>query len=70
VQVHFAADDPLRQQAFIDAFALRVRNAGAQFEQHEYPGSGHHFTDPQWPGYNAAATDAMFEHVCSFLDRH
>lgn len=67
VQVHFAARDPLRNQAVIDALAERVRRGGASFEQHEYAASGHLFTDPGRPGYNAAATEQMLQHVLSFL---
>jgi dienelactone hydrolase len=60
---------PLRQAPVIDAFAARVRRAGAGFEQHEYPGFGHLFTDSGRPGYNAAASDRMFERVCDFVER-
>jgi dienelactone hydrolase len=69
VQVHFAERDSLRQQPLIDAFAMRVRKAGAHFEQHDYAGSGHLFTDPDRPGYSATASDQMFERVCDFLAR-
>jgi dienelactone hydrolase len=68
VQVHFAEGDPLRHQPVVDALAARVLKAGARFEQHSYAGSGHHFTDPDWPGYSEGASEQMFENVCAFLD--
>jgi dienelactone hydrolase len=68
VQVHFAEKDPLRQQPVIDALAARVRGVGARFEQHDYAGAGHHFSDPDWPGYSAEASEEMFQHVCIFLE--
>ena len=68
VQVHFAEGDPLRHQPVIDALAERVRKSGARFEQHSYAGSGHHFSDPDWPGYSESASVQMFENVCAFLD--
>ena len=69
VQVHFAEKDPLRQPHVVEAFAASVRQAGARFEQHDYPGSGHLFTDPGRPGYNAAASARMFERVCHFVEQ-
>jgi dienelactone hydrolase len=68
VQVHFAENDSLRQPQVIDAFAARVRQAGARFEQYDYAGFGHLFTDPGRPGYNAAESDRMFECVCDFVE--
>jgi dienelactone hydrolase len=52
----------------IDALAARVRGVGARFEQHDYAGAGHHFSDPDWPGYSAEASEEMFQHVCIFLE--
>lgn len=69
VQVHFAERDPLRQQSVIEALAAKVRQAGASFEQHDYPGSGHVFIDPGRPGYNADASEQMLKHVCEFIER-
>jgi dienelactone hydrolase len=68
VQVHFAERDSLRQQGIIDALAHRVRTGGAIFEQHDYPGSGHLFTDPGRPGFSASASDEMFARICAFLE--
>jgi dienelactone hydrolase len=51
----------------VDALAARVRKSGARFDQHLYAGSGHHFSDPDWPGYSENASEQMFENVCAFL---
>jgi dienelactone hydrolase len=68
VQVHFAEGDPLRHQPVIDALAARVRKSGARFEEFRYAGAGHHFSDPDWPGYSEHASEQMFENVRAFLD--
>jgi dienelactone hydrolase len=46
-----------------------VRGAGATFEEHAYPGSGHLFSDPELPEYDRASSEAMWERVLAFLDR-
>lgn len=68
VQVHFAVADPWRQQPFIDQLRLDVRNAGAVFEQYDYPGSGHLFTDPDLTDYDARSTEILWERVRKFLN--
>ena len=69
VQVHFAERDSLRNQPVIDALAVKVRQSGASFEQHDYPGSGHVFIDPGRPGYSEAASEQMFNRVRDFVER-
>jgi dienelactone hydrolase len=68
VQVHFAEADPWREQQFIDQLATDVRNVGTVFEQYDYAGSGHLFTDPDSPDYDAAATEVLWGRVLAFLD--
>lgn len=68
VQVHFAEADPWREQQFLDQLGTDVRNAGAVFEQHDYAGSGHLFTDPDSPDYDAGATEILWGRVLVFLD--
>ena len=46
-----------------------VRGAGAAFEAHAYPGSGHLFADPDLPEHDLASSEAMWERVLAFLDR-
>lgn len=70
VQVHYAADDPFREQESIDAFAAAVRNSGAAYEFFEYPVSGHLITDPSLPKeYDKQSTQTLFERVLAFLTR-
>jgi dienelactone hydrolase len=69
VQVHFAEKDPLRSQQVIDALSARVRDSGANFQQCDYPGSGHLFADLDWPGYSEAASELMWERMLEFLAR-
>jgi dienelactone hydrolase len=68
VQVHFAEADPWREQPFIDQLRTDVRNAGAVFQQYNYAGSGHLFTDPDSPDYDAAATEILWGRVLDFLE--
>jgi dienelactone hydrolase len=68
VAVHFAEQDPRRDQKVIDRLAERVRSSGAAFELHDYPGSGHLFAEPEMPDYDANAAETMFQNVVKFLD--
>jgi dienelactone hydrolase len=68
VQVHFAEQDPLRNEAVIDTLAARVRASGASFQHYDYAASGHLFADPDMPAFNAAAADLMFQRVIEFLE--
>lgn len=68
VQVHYTAHDPFRSQEAIDVLAAEVRKAGAQYDFFEYPGSGHHFADPDLPDqYDQDSAELMWTRVLSFL---
>src|ERR687889_771517 len=70
VQVHYAADDPwVEAKEEVVPLGDAVRGAGAAFEAHTYPGSGHLFTDPDLPEYDRASSEAMWERVLTFLDQ-
>ena len=69
VQVHYAAEDPWVEAEGVEALGEAVREAGATFEEHVYPGTGHLFADPDLPEYDRASSDAMWERVLAFLDR-
>jgi dienelactone hydrolase len=69
VQVHYAAGDPWADAEEVAALGDDVRRAGAAFEEHVYPGSGHLFADPDLPEYDRASSEAMWERVISFLNR-
>ena len=67
VQLHLAADDPLRDQAWVDAFLADVRAAGAPVEVVEHPVAGHLFTDASRPDeYDPAATGALWARALPF----
>ena len=70
VQVHYAAEDPwVEAEEEVAPLGDAVRGAGAAFEKHTYPGSGHLFTDPGLPEYDPASSEAMWRRVLAFLDR-
>ena len=68
-QVHYAASDPWEEAEEVAAFGAAVGRAGAAFEEHAYPGSGHLFADPDLPEYDHASSEAMWGRVLAFLDR-
>ena len=70
VQVHYAADDPwVEAEEEVAPLGDDVRRAGATFEEHVYPGSGHLFADPDLPEYDRASSEQMWERVLVFLER-
>ena len=70
VQVHYAADDPwVEAEEEVVPLGEAVRVAGAAFEAHAYPCSGHLFADPDLPEYDGASSEAMWERVLAFLER-
>jgi len=69
VQVHYAAEDSWVEAEEVEGLAGEVRQAGAAFEEYTYPGSGHLFADPDFPGYDQESSDEMWRRVISFLDR-
>jgi dienelactone hydrolase len=70
VQVHYAALDPwVEADEEVAPFGDDVRGAGAAFEEHAYPCSGHLFSDPDLPEYDRASSEAMWHRVLAFLYR-
>ncbi len=69
LQVHYAAEDPWVEVEEVPALGDAVGRAGAAFEEHTYPGSGHLFADPDLPEYDRSSSEAMWERVLAFLDR-
>jgi dienelactone hydrolase len=67
VQVHFAAKDPIRNQAVVDALGVKVRQSGSNFEQFDYDAPGHLFSDSDLPAYDANAAELMTTRVLDFL---
>lgn len=67
-QVHYAVDDPFRQQEWVDAVVGAVRAAGAPVEVFDYPGSGHLFTDASLPvEHDPRATEQLWSRVLPFV---
>jgi dienelactone hydrolase len=70
VQVHYAAGDPwVEAEEEVAPLGDAVIGAGAAFEEHTYPGSGHLFADPDLPEYDRASSEEMWRRVLAFLDR-
>ena len=69
VQVHYAAEDPWVEAGEVVSLGNDVRGAGADFEEHVYPGSSHLFADPDLPEYDRASSEEMWRRVLVFLDR-
>lgn len=69
VQVHYAAEDPWVEAEEVAALGDAVRGAGAIFEEHSYPGSGHLFADPDLQEYDRVSSEAMWRRALAFLDR-
>ena len=67
VQLHAAETDPMRHQAWTDAFVADVQESGAAVEVFDYPVGGHLFTDPSLPDeFDASATELLWERALSF----
>ena len=70
VQVHYATGDPwVEAEGEVAPLGDAVRGAGAAFEVHTYPGSGHLFADPDLPEHDRASSEEMWRRVLAFLDR-
>lgn len=69
VQVHYAGEDPWVDAEEVAALGDAVRGAGAIFEEHSYPGSGHLFADPDLQEYDRVSSEAMWRRALAFLDR-
>lgn len=48
-QIHYAVDDPFRNQEWIDSVLAAVRESGSPVEMFDYPGAGHLFADESLP---------------------
>lgn len=68
VQIHYAIDDPFRNEAWLESVVASVQESGALLERYtDYPGSGHLFTDPTLPDYDATNTEQFWQRVLGFL---
>ena len=66
VQVHYTAADPFRDP--VESLQASVEAAPAPFTLHEYPGSGHLFTDHSMVHeYDETSTELLWQRVAGFL---
>ncbi|AXT86728.1 dienelactone hydrolase [Aeromicrobium sp. A1-2] len=66
-QIHYAVDDPFRNQAWIDAVADQVRAAGGPVEIFDYPGAGHLFTDSSLKSeFDEQSSELLWSRVLAF----
>lgn len=67
-QIHYAADDPFRNNAWLESVIDSVRSSGAPLEVYtEYAGGGHLFSDSTLPDYDEANTELFWQRVQAFL---
>jgi dienelactone hydrolase len=71
VQLHYAANDPFREEGWITEFVGQVQASGAQVETFlDYPVAGHLFTDASLPDeYDRTSADLAFQRALAFLER-
>ncbi|HEV2639417.1 MAG TPA: dienelactone hydrolase family protein [Actinocrinis sp.] len=70
VQVHYALDDPYREQDELEAFEAAVHASGADYELYNYQIAGHLFTDRGLPEeYHEQSADQLYSRVLDFLGR-
>jgi dienelactone hydrolase len=67
VQIHYAEDDPFRDEGAIEAVQRAASIAGANCARWDYPVSGHLFADPDLPEFDVRSAELMYERVSTFL---
>lgn len=68
VEVHYTAGDVSVDVAQVAALSDAVRAATASFEAFAYPGSGHLFTDPDLPDFDARSTEELYQRILRFVE--
>jgi dienelactone hydrolase len=69
-QIHYALDDPLRNEEWVQSVAATVREAGGGCDVFDYPGSGHVFTDASKADeFQPEEATLLWERVLAFLAR-
>jgi dienelactone hydrolase len=60
----------MSDMAELDSFEAAVRGSGARYEQFDYPGNGHLFTDRTLPAeFDEQSAGLLFSRVLAFLDQ-
>lgn len=68
-EVHYGAGDELVDAEAVMTLGAAVTAAGARFDAHAYPCSGHLFADPDLPDYHHESAELMWQRVEAFLAR-
>lgn len=69
-QIHYALDDPFRNEAWVASVAGSVRESGGVCEVFEYPGAGHVFTDAsKTDEFQPEEARLLWERALAFLAR-
>lgn len=69
VQVHYADEDPWRENDYVEKFLKQVELSGSKAELFEYQSKGHLFSDTTLPDeYNEVETKKLYSHVENFLN--
>lgn len=70
VQVHYADEDPWREEGYAEEFIEQVKASGAKAAFYEYHSKGHLFTDNTLPEeYSESETAKLYQHVSEFLEQ-
>jgi dienelactone hydrolase len=69
VQIHYATQDPFREEDELQSFMASVRESGASLELYEYELRGHLFDDPSLPDEYDEAAETMWQRILAFVDR-
>jgi dienelactone hydrolase len=67
VQLHVADPDPYEPDDWLNAWYLKIREAGADVEVFRYRGAGHLYTDPDLPDHDADAARRTWSIALDFL---
>ena len=71
VQLHYATEDPFRNEEWVQQFIARVTESGSSLETYlDYPIAGHLFTDASLPDeYDKPSADLAMARALAFVDR-
>jgi carboxymethylenebutenolidase len=67
--VHLAENDPRINNAWPE-YAKALEAAGATFEMHMYPGTGHGFNNDTTPRFDEAAAKLAWQRTVDFFNKH
>jgi carboxymethylenebutenolidase len=67
--VHFAENDQRVNDSW-PPYEAALKAAGARYEAHTYPGTGHGFNNDTTPRYSEAAAKVAWERTVAFFNKH